>query len=142
MPTKRVSASIRRLVSARARNYCEYCRSSGQFATESFNVEHINPRDRGGATTLDNLAWTCFGCNSHKHTKINGIDPETGERVPLFHPRQDVWSDHFTWNEDFTQVIGRTACGRATVVTLKLNRPGVSNLRRVLVAAGEHPPLE
>jgi len=51
-----------------------------------------------------------------------------------------VWSEHFVWSEDFTEIIGKTAKGRATIKTLKLNRQRVINLRRVLIFAGEHPP--
>ena len=31
------------------------------------------------------------------------------------------WSDHFTWSADGTRILGRTPCGRATVVCLQLN---------------------
>lgn len=34
----------------------------------------------------------------------------------------------------------RTACGRARVNSLLLNREGVMNLRSLLVLAGKHPP--
>jgi hypothetical protein len=142
MPSERVPAAIKQVVSARAKSYCEYCRSSEQFATQSFTVEHIQPRHAGGKTTLDNLAWACFGCNGHKHTKTHDTDPETGETVALFHPRQQVWTEHFDWSDDFTHVMGKTPCGRATVKALCLNRVGVVNLRRVLVITGFHPPSE
>ena len=142
MPDQRVGAALRRVVQARARDLCEYCRCPAQFATQSFTVEHIEPRDIGGETTLHNLAWACFGCNGHKHTATHGVDPVTGERVPLFHPRRHRWSDHFAWSEDFTRVEGTTPLGRATIAVLQLNRTGVVNLRRVLVPGGKHPPLE
>jgi hypothetical protein len=35
-----------------------------------------------------------------------------------------------------------TPIGRAPVEALHLNRPGLVNLRRILHAAGEHPPPE
>jgi hypothetical protein len=60
----------------------------------------------------------------------------------LFHPRQHRWRDHFAWNNDATVVVGLSPTGRATVSLLQLNRSGLVNLRRLLVAAGEHPPLE
>lgn len=142
MPAERVPAALRRVVAARALGYCEYCRSPDQFATQSFTVEHILPRDRAGATTLDNLAWSCFGCNSHKSTRTQAADPETGEPTPLFNPRQQQWREHFEWDANATHVIGRTVCGRATLLALRLNRPGLVNLRRVLVGAGLHPPAE
>ena len=142
MSSERVTSIFKQAVSTRAKNYCEYCRSPGQFATESFTVDHIKPRQAGGETTLDNLAWSCFGCNAHKHTKTEDTDPETGQKAALFNPRQQVWTEHFGWSDDFTEVIGKTPCGKATINALRLNRTGVANLRRLLVMAGLHPPLE
>jgi hypothetical protein len=138
--SEKTPASIRRIVAARARGYCEYCRCSEQFATESFTIEHIKPRQAGGETILENLAWSCFGCNGHKHTKTQAIDPETGEKVELYNPRQQVWVEHFSWSTDFTQAIGNTPCGRATIAALWLNRAGVINLRRLLRDVNLHPP--
>jgi len=109
---------------------------------QAFSVEHVEPLRRGGATTLDNLALACQGCNNHKYTKTDGRDPVSGECVPLYHPRQQRWRDHFAWNDNFTLIIGLTPTGRATVETLRLNREGIVNLRRILYAMGEHPPAE
>jgi hypothetical protein len=97
---------------------------------------------RGGATTPDNLALACSGCNSHKYDRIDGFDPTSEDMAPLYHPRQHVWREHFAWNEDYTRVIGLTPTGRATVETLHLNRAGVVNLRWVLFLVGLHPPEE
>ena len=140
MPTEAAPAAIRQVVAALARDECEYCRTPAQFATQSFALDHILPRAAGGATTLENLAWACFGCNAHKHAQTHAHDPHTHERVALFNPRQQMWSEHFAWNEDFTRMIGKTACGRATIDALQLNRVGLVNLRRVLVTAGLYPP--
>jgi hypothetical protein len=113
-----------------------------KFATQSFSIEHILPRYKGGETTFDNLALSCQGCNNHKHTKTQGIDPVTEQVAPLFHPRQQSWREHFAWSADYTLIIGLTPTGRATVKELQLNRVGLVNLRRVLFALGEHPPKE
>lgn len=142
MSNQRVTAEQRRIVIARAKQCCEYCDSQVKFATESFSVEHIIPRIKEGKTELDNLALSCQGCNNFKHTKTEGLDPITGKIVPLFHPRQQGWQDHFAWDDDYTLIVGITPTGRATVKELKLNRSGLLNLRRVLFAMGEHPPLE
>jgi hypothetical protein len=37
-------------------------------------------------------------------------------------------------------LIGLSATGRATVSKLKLNRPPLMKLRRILRIGGEHPP--
>jgi 5-methylcytosine-specific restriction endonuclease McrA len=137
---ERTSAARKRLVEERAGACCEYCRSQLRFAMQSFSVEHIDPdRDEGGEA-LANLALSWQGCDNHKYTKTHGTDPVTGQQVPLFHPRRHRWADYFAWSEDCTLILGTTPTGRATVETLHLNRPGLVNLRRVLFAAGEHPP--
>lgn len=142
MSSDRVTSEQRRLVIDRAKGCCEYCVSQMAFATQSFSVEHILPRARGGSSELENLALSCQGCNNHKFTKTEGFDPLTRQTAPLFHPREQQWRDHFTWNEDYTIVVGLTPIGRATVNELYLNRSGVINLRRVLFASGEHLPSE
>lgn len=135
------TAQQRQQVQARAKGYCEYCQSPARYGVQSFECEHIIPISKEGTTELDNLAFACGGCNRIKASKTTGIDPDRGQEVALFHPRQQLWSDHFTWSHDFTLIIGLTAIGRATVATLRLNRPGVVNLRRVLITVDEHPPL-
>jgi hypothetical protein len=60
--------------------------------------------------------------------------------VPLFHPRQMNWEEHFNWNEDVTQMIGTTPIGCATITLFQTNRDGVVNIRRVLAIMGYHPP--
>ena len=140
MPSERVPTAIRRLVAARAQGYCEYCYSPEAFATEGFAVEHIKPRQAGGETIFENLAWSCLGCNSYKQAKTQAIDPETQQSELLFNPRCAAWSQHFCWSDDFTIIIGKTACGRATIEALRLNRSGIVNLRQLLSMAGLHPP--
>jgi hypothetical protein len=142
MTERRVTAEEKRNVVRRAGGCCEYCRSQQRFGTEPFSAEHIEPRSEGGKTVLENLALSCQGCNNHKFTKAESHDPVTGEAVPLYHPRKQRWEDHFAWSVDFTEVVGLTPIGRATVVALHLNREGLVNLRRVLYAVGEHPPPE
>ena len=133
------STQQRQQIETRANGLCEYCKSPVLYAVQSFECEHIVPVSLDGATTMDNLAFACGGCNRHKSTKIIGIDPDSGREVSLFHPRQQSWLDHFIWNEAFTHVIGTTATGRATINTLQINRPGVVNLRRILIVVHEHP---
>ncbi len=140
--SKYVPVKLRNLVVKRANFICEYCRSPEDFSAESFAVEHIFPRSLGGKTVEENLAFACLGCNSHKATKTKAIDPVGEINVALFDPRVQNWSEHFTWNNDYTEIIGLTSTGRATVEALKLNRKGVKNLRWVLFTVGKHPPEE
>lgn len=124
----------------RAGGRCEYCQSQMIYSGQTFEFDHITPVSRAGETSLENLALACGGCNRHKSNKVQGTDPATGETVDLFNPRSQQWQNHFGWTEDYTQMIGLTAIGRATVASLKLNRIGLVNMRRVLCMAGKHPP--
>jgi hypothetical protein len=142
MPDRRPTVRQKRAVAERACGRCEYCLSPAAYSSDPFAVEHIQPLVEGGPTRLSNLAYSCQGCNNLKYTHTTAVDPTTGERVPLYHPRKQRWHDHFAWSVDLLQLVGRTPTGRATVAQLQLNRRGVVNLRRVLQPAGEHPPPE
>jgi hypothetical protein len=140
MADARVTKAQRKQVTTRAYGCCEYCLSPAKYGTESLSVEHIFPRSKGGRTELNNLALACQGCNNHKFTRTEAVDPVTGETVPLYHPRHHRWREHFAWSEDYLFIRGVTPTGRATVALLQLNREGVVNLRQVLQLASEHPP--
>jgi 5-methylcytosine-specific restriction endonuclease McrA len=142
MPERTPSARQRQAVARRARRLCEYCRSPDRYAPDPFSIDHVQPQARGGSHRISNLAYACAGCNGRKHTAIEARDPATGEIVPLYHPRRDRWSDHFAWSEDSAEILGHTAVGRATIARLELNRPHLTNLRRLLHAIGVHPPPE
>ena len=139
---KYIPVALRRFVRDRAGERCEYCRCHDGFSTETFEVEHILPRAKGGLTIIQNLAYACSGCNGRKATRTAAPDPLTGTLVPLVNPRLDHWAEHFIWRAGYTEITGLTKSGRATLDALQLNRPAVVNLRRVLVLAGVHPPAE
>ncbi len=119
MTAKPVSSQLRRIITERARGCCEYCQSQKIFATQSLSIEHIIPTSKNGTTTDDNLALACQGCNNFKYTKIQDVDPITLEVTNLYHPRQQKWENHFTWDEDYSKIIGLTSTGRATVEALR-----------------------
>jgi len=141
MRRQRILKPQREAIIARAHGCCEYCLCQAKFATQSFSVEHIKPLHLGGDNSLENLALACQGCNGHKHIKQEAMDPADGTSVPLYHPRWQQWHDHFQWREDYTVILGITPVGRATVAALQMNRSSLLNLRRVLYALGEHPPV-
>jgi hypothetical protein len=104
------------------------------------NVDHIIPRALGGQTKLDNLCLACWDCNLAKGARVEGIDPLTGETVWLFHPQRQQWTDHFGWSDDGLYQVGLTPTGRATITTLRLNRPQLVLSRQFWVEMGWHPP--
>jgi len=100
-------------------------------------VDHIAPQ---GGDGLENLCLSCWNCNSSKHKATVVTDPETGERVPLFNPRIQVWSEHFVWIDGGIRVSGLSPVGRATVTRLKMNRSVMVIARQRWVEGGYHPP--
>lgn len=141
MSSNRPTPKQRRLVAARAKFRCEYCLIPVIVSTQPFNVDHIIPSSKGGVTKPDNLAFSC-GCNNYKSDYITAPDPQNGELVLLFHPRQQLWADHFGWSENSLQIIGRTPTGRATISQLRMNRDELVELRKLLLPDGRHPPTD
>ena len=131
---------IRLLVTERAFGCSEYCMSQEKYASQSFSIEHIIPQILGGTWDVNNLALACQGCNNSKFTKLTALDTETNTKVPLFNPRQHIWTDHFEWNSHFTVILGITPIGRATIKAIQLNRDNLINQRIVYRAYGVHPP--
>jgi hypothetical protein len=142
MSSEYIPVSLKQLVFHRARGLCEYCRSQAKFAIDPLVIDPIQPVSRGGKTISENLALACQTCNNYKYTKTEAPDPVTNQSVSLFHPRQMIWQDHFTWNEDVAQMIGITPIGRATIALLQTNRDGVVSMRQVLAIMGHHPHEE
>lgn len=141
MPKVAYSAAIRETVMLRAKHCCEYCQSQDRYSPNLFTFDHIVPINLGGTDNSDNLAYACFLCNRLKSNKLLAFDPVTKAQVPLFNPRIDAWSNHFSWNEDYTLVIGLSPTGRSTVAKLRLNREKLVAYRKALLLFGGHPPL-
>lgn len=132
-----ISSLLRNAIRDRANFCCEYCLLPEDFSFFPFEPDHIIALKHGGPTELANLACSCLECNRLKGTDLASIDPETGLIVRLFHPRQDLWSEHFELRGDI--IIPRTAIGRVTEFLLQLNRPQVVSVRRQLLVRGHHP---
>ena len=131
-----MDAALRELVRRRAGQRCEYCRlPQAQAPIVRFHVEHVVPRQHGGSDESSNLALACPRCNSFKGPNLTAIDPESGQVVPLFHPRTDSWEDHFDWHGVI--LIGRTPNARATVRLLNMNAEERIQVRRELRQRGE-----
>jgi hypothetical protein len=132
-----VPRTLRGRVAERARGRCEYCRFPEDCQPWSFEVDHIRPKSRGGRTVSQNLAWACPGCNAHKLDGTRAVDPHSGRSVALFHPRKQVWHDHFRWSRSNTVVIeGTTPTGRATVQRLQMNDPRIVRARKLVHRLG------
>ena len=126
----------------RAHHWCEYCQASEWLSGQLCQIDHIIPQARGGASTEENLCLACAACNGFKLDRIEAADPESGQTTALYNPRQQRWADHFAWSEDGIEILGLTACGRATVAALKFNRPLAVAARSMWVGIYRHPPAD
>jgi len=99
-----------------------------------FHIDHIIARKHRGPTDSANLALSCYNCNMHKGPNVAGVDPDTGRVTRLFHPREDVWHEHFQWLD--ARLAGRTDVGRTTIVVLEINRSDRVSHRTSLIAEG------
>jgi hypothetical protein len=141
MPREYISAALDRRVREAARNRCGYCLSPQHLVMARLEIEHVQPVSKGGTSDESNLWLSCSLCNAAKGDRTHAVDPETGAEVPLFHPRLQVWSEHFRWSDDGIRIVGLTPTGRATVATLHLDSdPDALLVRSYWVQAGWHPP--
>jgi hypothetical protein len=134
MSTTYIPVILRRQVYERARGCCEYCLIPDVASFVPHEIDHIIAEKHGGLTEAENLAFSCTLCNKHKGSDLVSLDPITGEIVPLYHPRQDLWYNHFRIKG--AEFIPLTAKGRVTVRLLQLNRPDRVEERQLLLEAG------
>jgi hypothetical protein len=137
-----ISDELKARIRQQAGDQCGYCRSLQRYVWGTLEIEHTLPKSAGGSSEEENLWLACRPCNRNKSDQTHAVDPVTGQTVPLYHPRQQQWTEHFTWSADGTHVIGLTPCGRATVKALKLNNSFAITVRRSWVSVGWHPPSE
>lgn len=140
MSSNQISEELKARVRTQAKNQCGYCRSLQKYVLGMLEIEHIIPKAKRGTDDEDNLWLACRLCNNFKGTQTHAKDPVTGHEVKLFNPRHQKWSEHFTWSEDGIYIVGKTACGRATVIALQLNNTYAVMVRREWVSVGWHPP--
>ena len=130
--------ALRRQVRARAGDHCEYCRLRQEHeAHRPFHTEHIIATSHRGGDELGNLALACQLCNLLKGPNLSGMDPNTERLERLFHPRKDVWSEHF--RIEGAKITGTTAIGRTTAWLLEMNSDDRLALRETLIELGEWP---
>jgi hypothetical protein len=139
MSTIKIPPETRDLVRKRADFRCEYCQTDERLSGIACEIDHIISITAGGLSEPDNLCLACSACNGYKWAKIEGIDPETNEVEPLFHPRTQIWEEHFAWSEDGRYLIGLTPCGRATINTLQMNNQIIVAARSIWASFGLHP---
>jgi hypothetical protein len=127
-------ADLVRQIWRRAGHRCEYCHLPTADVLAPFQIDHIIARQHGGQAELENLALACIHCNRYKGPNLAGIDPSTGEVVRLFHPRRDIWAEHFQWSGPDLKAL--TAIGHVTIQVLLINDPEMRSFRLALIEEG------
>jgi len=135
--TSYINAALRRRVQEGARGCCQYCLLSESDAYFAHEPDHVIAEKHGGETSFENLARSCFDCNRFKGANIASIDPTTNELVPLFHPLQHSWSEHFRLVSGVIHPL--TTIGRATERILRLNLETRIEIREILLVVGRYP---
>jgi hypothetical protein len=131
-----MNEALRQQVRRQSHYRCEYCKiREGDLLFSPFHLDHIVARQHGGKDELQNLAWSCHECNLRKGPNLSSADPDTGEIVRLFNPRNEEWVKHFWREGDYIR--GVTPVGRATVWLLQFNSADRIELRSVLRQLGE-----
>jgi HNH endonuclease len=128
-----------RAIAQRARHQCEYCKAPEVVFNFPFEVEHIVPRSRQGSDGAANLALACRSCNLRKGNRISGVASSSGREVRFFHPRDDVWSEHFQINFESGEIVGKTLVGEVTVKYLEMNSLAQVAARELWIRLGLFP---
>ena len=84
LPRKEVKFS-RENIFQRDGYLCQYCRK--KFDTRELNLDHVIPRDKGGATSWENVVTSCIRCNTKKGNKL----PKEAGMFPLKKPVAPKW---------------------------------------------------
>jgi hypothetical protein len=138
MPRPYIPQALRKLVAARARYCCEYCGLHEEDAPDTHQFDHIIAVKHHGPTNENNLAYACAVCNRHKGSDFATLHPLTGEIVRLFHPRKQLWREHFAVVS--AQIRGLTETGRLTAELFHFNDDDRLLERELLLAVGRYPP--
>lgn len=129
-----ISSEARDLVRHRASKTCEYCRLPENASVLPHQIDHIIGRQHQGTDDLENLCLACIRCNQKKGPNIASIDPQTNVVVALYHPRAQIWTQHFQLVE--ARIMGLTPEGRATVALLDANSEDRVRMREILLGRG------
>ena len=84
LPRKEVKFT-RHNIFERDSNTCQYC--GIVFERRDLNIDHVIPRDRGGATTWENVVCSCIPCNTRKGNRT----PSEASMRLVRKPKRPKW---------------------------------------------------
>jgi hypothetical protein len=105
-----------------------YCGVHEEEAGGPLEIDHFQPRSKGGRDGLENLVYCCPTCNRLKGDFWPQADPDTIIHR-LLHPRRDNLIEHLRAGED-DRLIALTETGAFHIARLRLNRAPLVALRR------------
>jgi 5-methylcytosine-specific restriction endonuclease McrA len=78
----------------RDKNCCQYC--GKRFRTRDLNIDHVQPKSRGGKTEWENLVCSCEPCNTKKADRTPA---EAGMHL-IRQPKKPMWRPFISANFD------------------------------------------
>lgn len=135
--TTAITVTLRRQVTNRAGNCCEYCLLSQSDSFFRFHVDHVISEKHDGPTESDNLCLSCPDCNTFKGSDIGSLDRQTNAYTGLFNPRVQQWVNHFRLVGPVIE--STTPEGRVTVFLLRLNMANRLLQRHALLRMNRYP---
>lgn len=129
-----IPAELRRLIESSGR--CEYCLIDERDTYFGCQVDHVISEKHGGATEFDNLAFACTTCNRFKGSDVGSIASD-GTFMRFFHPRIDVWEEHF--RIDGGRIVAVSPVGEVTARILRFNAADRVAERQLLQRLGRFP---
>jgi hypothetical protein len=138
----KIKKDLEEKIRHQAKNRCGYCLSPQELVSYKLEIEHIFPKALGGKTIEENLWLACRECNAHKSKRIKGLDRLTGKIVRLFNPRRQRWNVHYEFSKDYSEIVGKTPCGRATVESLQMNNLYQKTVRLAWAETKKFPPKD
>lgn len=134
-----IPANLRRLVSDRAKDLCEYCLIHEDDVYLGCQVDHIISEKHGGLTEQSNLAYACVFCNRYKGSDIGSVTTES-VFTRFYNPRTDSWSEHFALDGILIKTLSNI--GEVTARILDFNSVDRLLERQILKELGRYPSKE
>jgi hypothetical protein len=132
-----INDKLRFFVGKRANLTCEYCKVHQNDLIFGCHIDHIIRIKHGGKTIVNNLAFSCFNCNSNKGSDIGSILQNSTRFIRFFNPRKDKWIQHFKYENGV--IVPLTNIAEVTSNILQFNTADRIFQRQLLEISGKYP---
>lgn len=112
---------------------CAYCSMTELEASAiGFEIDHFEPKTPANEAAYLNLLWSCQRCNNRKR-KIWPTPANLAAGYKYLRPDVDVLLEHYDLKGDQTTLLAKTLPGEWTIQCIGLNRPYITEVRRLRV---------